>query len=230
MTAHRRSPLRRALIPMLLVALGSTAPQAAGQLAPSPSIPGLNALEVNISGGRTLYSRTAYCGFFDAFLNRYDLTISRGALGASVGIVLDYPWPLPPPDRVVHLDRGGAIQAMAEVYPLRVIPVAREVERWVRPFVAAGVVVSRDGEAHPAGTRRESPVYAVQGRTDPGVSFGANLRIPLGAGPLGVNVQLRRTTLFSVEGELVSAEGQTFNTDSQNLSWNEVRLGVSFRP
>lgn len=230
MNPHRPRPHRRALIPVLILAMGATALPAAGQIAPTPSIPGLGALEVNLSAGRTLYSRTAYCGFFHAFVNRYDLTLSRGALGASVGILLDYPWPLPPPDRLVHLDRGAAVQAMVELYPLTVFPGAREVERWVRPFVAGGVVVSRDGEAAAAGSRRPDPVFAVQGRTDPGVSLGANFRAPVGVGPLGVNVQVRRTTLFSVEGEFVSAQGERFTSDSRNLSWNEVRVGLSLRP
>jgi hypothetical protein len=188
--------------------------------------------DLRLSLGRTLYERTEYCGLYDGWLSTIELGLTRGWLGASVAIVEDYPWPLPPPDTQPQttIDRGRAYQVLGEVFPLAILG-DHPVSRWVQPFVAAGVQVSTDGESHPAGNERYGPVWAIQGRVDPAVGFGANVVIPVGDTGFGLVVQFRRTTLLDVESEAIGPdpEDDRWVFDSGNLSWNEVRAGVRLR-
>jgi hypothetical protein len=232
----RKSPrhARTLAAGMAALALSLTALPAEAQFFPGSRSPqaadGDVGFELQLLTGRSLYDRDFGCGFVTAFLNGYELTATLGGIGLSAAYVLDYPWPLPPPPPFVYRDRGGAVQAMVEVYPLRFLPQGSDLDRFVRPFLAGGVMVSRTGEAQAAGTRREEPVYAVQGSIHPGLSFGANFTYPLGDGPLAAVLQFRRTLLFDVAGDYVGPQGDQITTEGENLSWNDIRAGISFRP
>ena len=136
--------------------------------------------------GRTFYDRDPFCGLWDAYLSSVAFTATRGGLGVTAGLILDYPWPLPPPGGDIYLDRGPSLQAVVEVYPLHYLGAsASRVETFVRPFVGAGVQYTFDGEAFAAGTERPGPVYAVQGSLDPVIHLRRHLPGPhrrIGAG------------------------------------------------
>lgn len=215
------------LLGMLIPVQGPAAPVAAQTLPPQEAIrSGAPALQLHV--GRTFYDRDPFCGLWDAYLSSVAFTATRGGLGLTAGLILDYPWPLPPPGGEIYLDRGPALQAVLEVYPLHYLgdPGGR-LNTFIRPFVGAGVQASFDGESFEAGTERPGPVYAVQGSVDPLLIYGATLRAPIGDSGVGIVARFQGNTLLDVSGDYLTPGGETITTGGRNLNWAELRLGVS---
>ncbi len=178
--------------------------------------------------GRTFYDRDPFCGLYDLYLSSLGLTATRGGLGITTGLILDYPWPVPPPPGGIYLDRGPSLQAVVELYPLHYLGAsASRVETFVRPFVGAGVQYTFDGEAFAAGTERPGPVYAVQGSLDPVIIYGATFRAPIGDSGLGIIARVQGNSVLDVAGEYLTPQGETITTEGSNLNWTELRVGFS---
>lgn len=244
-TRHALSAASTGLAP--LPALVLTIGLASLALTASP----ITGQEVFFGTGSSLYETDEFCIDPDAALTDYQVGVSGDAFGASATYDSgSWPWPKPPgsgsggnqhlidpptvitqqqqQDTDIYMSRGSAIQAVAEVYPLGALPGLREatatLRRYVKPFIGVGFQVSRDGESS---TERTFDTYAVQGATEPLVAYGASLRVPLGDGGFGLQVQFRGTSLFSGGSDLEGPDGDTITTESETLTWATWLVGFS---
>lgn len=210
--------------------------------------PALPAQEFFVGGGASLYESSEYCLDSESTISDYHVGVGWDSWGASIAYDDgDWPWPKPPgggsgtgnqlgygstviaqqQEGTVFLSRGSSFQLVGEVYPLAALPVLREatasLRRYVKPFVGVGIQVSDDGEAS---TERAFPTYAVKGGTDPVIAYGASLRVPV-AGPIGLQLQLRGTSLFSGDVEFEGPSGERVSTDGETLTWWTWLVGFS---
>lgn len=193
---------------------------------------GSDAWSLLVSAGRAAYERDAFCIDTDNWFTGFRLTVERGAFGLSVASVSAYPWPLPPPFLVgeAFFDRGIAYQVGVQVDPLRLLGATRgAIGGFVTPFVGGGLQISRDGEAAPAGVNGDEPTVAVGGGTDPYVTYGARLDVPLGEGRFGVFGEVRGTSVFDGGKDFIGGTGEPLASESETLSWAEFSLGVRLR-
>jgi hypothetical protein len=223
---------------LALAGMGATAPDVAAQ-------------QVFLGAGSSLYETDAYCLDSSASLTDYHAGISGDSWGASATYDdADWPWPRPPgsgpggnteqarggPATVlakqlttpIYMTRGSSVQAVAELYPLGLLPGLREqtatLRRYLKPFIGVGVQISQDGEAS---SDREVPTYAVKGATDALVSYGASLRLPLQGDTFGLQVQFRATSLFSGGPDLEGPGGETISTESETVTWGTWLVGFT---
>lgn len=216
------------LLGMMLIPLPGGPGSLAAQTIPPQELVRTGAPGLQLHVGRTFYDRDPFCGLWDAYLSSVAFTATRGGLGVTAGLILDYPWPVPPPGGDIYLDRGPSLQAVVEVYPLHYLGAsASRVETFLRPFVGAGVQATFDGEAFEAGTERPGPVYAVQGSVDPVIVYGASFRAPIGDSRLGLIARFQGNTVLDVAGDYLTPGGETIATEGSNLTWTELRVGFS---
>lgn len=236
-TRHALPTSLGSAVVLAFASLGSTAPNIAAQ-------------QVFLGAGSSLYETDAFCLDSSATLTDYHVGVSGDSWGASATYDnADWPWPKPPtgpggnteqalggPETVlaqqlttpIYMTRGSSVQAVAELYPLGVLPGLREqtttLRRYLKPFIGVGLQISQDGEAS---TDREFPTYAVKGATDALVSYGASLRLPLQGDAFGLQVQFRATSLFSSGPDLEGPGGETISTESETVTWGTWLVGFT---
>lgn len=216
------------LLGMMFIPLPGLATPLAAQTIPPQEPIWTAAPSLQLHVGRTFYDRDPFCGLWEAYISSASLTATRGGLGVTAALILDYPWPVPPPGTDIYLDRGPSLQAVVEVYPLHYLGAsASRVETFIRPFVGAGVQASFDGESFEAGTERPGPVYAVQSSVDPVIVYGATFRAPIGDSGLGLIARVQGNTVLDVGGDYLTPGGETITTEGSNLNWTELRVGFS---
>lgn len=202
---------------------------------------------LSLSVGNALYSDDEFCLGSDAFITTYDASLDGSVFGASASYN-NSDWPWPPPgaggsggaggggaQQGNYLTHGDAFSAVAKLFPLTAIARAggadglRGIDQVVRPFVGVGVQISTDGEPAPAGGGRDLPTYGVRGQTNPLLTFGASLEVPMRASPLGLVVTYRHNVLFSGDFEIDTGDEQDLVISSENLDWGVLSVGVRIR-
>lgn len=174
--------------------------------------------------GNTASGDDPFCEDPTAAITMVAAGISTPLVGFSVEFNNgDYPWPPPNGFGGVFLTHGNAWNVMAEFNPVQLV--AREVSRYARPFVAAGLHHSTDGESRLDTGAGEA--WGVGGQTRPFVAFGANGILPIGS-RLGLTAGIRHTTVFFGDFELQTPAGtvQTHEGASRGSSSASVGLTV----
>jgi hypothetical protein len=171
----------------------------------------------------------------------------------------DWPWPRPPgssggggdallvpaafylgagaAQEQFYMTQGEALQATVEAYPLGILrrltgerPGALEtIDRFLVPYVGAGIHVSGDGETAEAGDGRDLPTFGLRGDGRPIVTYGARLFLPGRDQRIRLQLQYSGSTMFVDEFEAVSPGGETLRIESENLTWGNWSVGVSLR-
>lgn len=218
--------LRTILVAALVLGPLALSSPAAGQVAAG----GDDAVSVLLSAARAEYSRDFFCLDPLGWLTTFRLTAERGAFGVTAAYVGAYPWPIPPPPflQSAFIDRGPAVQLGAEVDPLRLLggEGTADLNRFLTPFVGAGLQISTDGEEALAGVNGPEPTVAILGGTDPFVSYGARVSVPLGEGRLGIFGEVRGTSVFDGGKDFVDLQGARVQSESATLTWAEFSLGI----
>lgn len=135
------------------------------------------------------------------------------------------------------LTHGNAVRIMAETFPVALLarlPGQRDgtlggINRYVRPFIGAGVQISGDGEAAPPGNGRESPTFGLEGSTNFIVSYGARLYLPARDLPIRAVLLYRGNTMFVSDVVYRTPDNGTLRGDGETLTWGEWGIGVSLR-
>lgn len=171
----------------------------------------------------------------------------------------DWPWPNPPGStgggggllvpvsynvaagaarqEQFYLRQGEAIQATVELYPLGILRrlsgerqgTLETIDRFLVPFVGAGVHYSGDGDTEEAGGSRNLPTYGLRSAARPIVTYGARLFLPGRDRRIRLQLQYNGSTMFVDEFEAVSPQGETLPIASENLTWGNWSVGVSLR-
>jgi hypothetical protein len=181
--------------------------------------------------GQGLYDSDPFCIDPDEFFSTFRFQYSRLRFGFSLSYENeDWPWP-PPPEHLRGIDHrhGAAFQAVAEIYPLGFLGLDQNrVAQLLRPFVGAGLHVSRDGRTSTNLGRGGAMEFGIQGRTDPLITAGASLTARPDFLPFGLQLQYRHNVLFGRNYEFAGPEGDVHRVEgSQTLSWGELTAGVS---
>lgn len=216
----------------VLLAMGAAVPTseaAAQEAAGSDGDP----VSVLVSGARAQYDRDPFCIDPTAWFTTFRLSVERGALGISAAYVAAYPWLVPPPPvrGAAFVDRGPAYQVGLHVDPLELIAGRRweSLGRFLTPFVGAGVQISTAGEAASPGVNGPEPTVALQGGTDPYVTYGARLTLPLTEGGLGIFGEVRGTSVFDGGKDVLDVAGERLESESATLTWAEFSVGIRLR-
>lgn len=136
------------------------------------------------------------------------------------------------------LANGRAIRIMAEAFPVALLArlpgqregALRDINRYVRPFVGAGVHISGDGTAAPAGTNgRDLPTFGLEGSTNLILSYGARAYLPGRDSRLRLVVTYRGNTMFMNDVVYRTPDNETLRRDGKTLTWGEWGVGVSVR-
>jgi hypothetical protein len=210
-------PLRSPLFTLLLggSALAGSAIPAAAQ-------------DLSFSAGQGLYAEDEECLESEAFLTSFQLGLSGDSYGFSASYEHeDWPWPDPPPELESAFTHGDAFTAQAELYPLAFVGVDQgRFRQFLRPFVAAGVHVSRDGE--PGRLPNGETIYGIRGGVDPIVSAGASAIFRPATLPVAIQVQYRHNVLFGSDFQFEDPAGVVFTAEgSETLSWGQLTAGIS---
>jgi hypothetical protein len=189
------------------------------------------AQQLYFGAGQGLYDSDPFCidpdELFSTFL--LQLSFDRWGLAASYENE-DWPWPDPPEHlRGIDHRHGGAITATAEIYPLAFFGLGENrVAQLFRPFVGAGLHVSRDGRTSTNQGRNGSMEFGIRGRTDPLLTAGASLIARPSFLPFGVEVKYRHKVLFGRDYEFVGPQGEVHAVPGRHtLTWGELTVGVS---
>jgi hypothetical protein len=133
--------------------------------------------------------------------------------------------------------QGDAFQASVDIF---VIGLARRIargdedgglariDRIVRPFVSAGVILTTDGDPAPAGDGRQLPTYGQEGYTAPTISYGARVYLPSRESRLGLLIQYRMTHAFVGDVNYVQPDGNTTPAGNETIDWGMLSVGLSF--
>lgn len=136
------------------------------------------------------------------------------------------------------LTNGDAVRIMAETFPIALLSrlpgqregVLSEINRYVRPFVGAGVYISGDGTTAPVGTNgRDSPTFGLEGSTSLILSYGARLYLPARDRRVRLVLLYRGNTMFISDVVYRTPDNGTLRGDGEALTWGEWGVGVSLR-
>jgi hypothetical protein len=217
------------LLRALLLAGLALAGSAASTQAQAPAQALLASRQLSLILGQSLASYHDDCDPPESFFTLVRGSLTGERFGVSVAHVHeDWPWP---PDEELQgeflLRHGDALQIVGEAYPLGFLGFGdTRVGRMVRPFVGAGVHVSRDADRTGGPTNRV--VYGVRGSVDPIAVVGASLFVRPATLPVTLHVQFRRTALFASDFELEGPGGTDIQLEGETLGWNDLSIGFSF--
>lgn len=135
------------------------------------------------------------------------------------------------------LTNGDAVRIMAETFPvafLSRLPGQREgtlgdINRYVRPFIGAGLHISGDGETAPPGNGRELPTFGLEGSTNFILSYGARVYLPGRDMPVRAVLSYRGNTMFVSDVVYRTPDNGTLRGDGETLTWGEWGIGLSLR-
>ena len=216
------------------------------------------AQDVSASFGSSFYDSDEFCLNSSAFITDFSVGVSGDMFGASAMYDnSDWPWPNPPgstgggglvipaayylgagaAQEQFYMTQGEALQATVEAYPLGILRrltgeregALETVDRFLVPFVGAGVHFSGDGETAEAGDGRNLPTYGLRSAARPIVTYGARLFLPGRDRKVRLLLQYNGSTMLVDEFEAVSPLGETLTIDSENLTWGNWSVGVSLR-
>jgi hypothetical protein len=157
--------------------------------------------------------------------------IAAGISWPVVGVTVeyndgDYPWPPPNGNAGVFLTHGSSWQAMAEFYPLALVASGSSISTYARPYVAAGLHLSSDGEAR--ADVGDGETWGVGGQTRPFVAAGVNGVLPLGA-RFGLTAGYRYTNVFFGDFDLITPDGPEVTVGGKSLNSSSVTVGLMLR-
>jgi hypothetical protein len=182
--------------------------------------------------GNASYAGDAFCLASPAFLTSFMAGISTGLVGFSAQYINnDWPWPdppppPPPPGGELFLVHGKGFQFQAELNPVDLV--RSNLDRYIRPFIAAGLHVSTDGDAS-AATATRGPTYGVKGQTKPYVAYGFNTFVPIGSARIAATAGYRGTTVFFGEFGYATPTGESVTTDGATLTSGVWTVGLAVR-
>jgi hypothetical protein len=205
---------------------------------------------LTLTTGSAVYSSDAFCLDSGAALTNFSAGIDGSVVGGEL-MFSNGAWPWPPPpgsggsfavfsgsglrQEENFLTHGNAIAGVIKVFPVAVIQrmgldgLLGNVDRYVRPYLAAGVHSSTDGETAPAGGGRDVPTYSVQGQTNFIFSYGASALLPGRDAKLGLVVEYRGSHLFAGDFDIETDEGTTQTIDGENLRFGAWSVGFRYR-
>lgn len=134
------------------------------------------------------------------------------------------------------LTNGDAVRIMAETFPVALLSrvpgqregVLRDINRFVRPFIGAGVYISGDGTTAPA-DGRDAPTFGLEGLTSVILSYGARAYLPGRDMPVRLVLLYRGNTMFVSDVSYRTPDGERIRGDGETLTWGEWAIGVSVR-
>jgi hypothetical protein len=226
-----------------------------GLCAAAGAAPAAAQLDVSLSGGSGIYASSVYCLDSGAFVTVIEFGLGGDLLGGSAAYSNgSWPW-MPPPgsgiagalysgvaapaaaQQPVFLTHGAAFRGMVEAYPIGFLARAsgrreggslRDFGQYVRPFIAAGLHVSRDGDPAPPGGGRNAETWGIKGAVSPLVSYGVRAFLPGRSSPVRIVVQYRGNTMFVSEVEYITPGGGTPpRRDGETVTWGEWGIGLS---
>ena len=211
--------------------------------------------QTSASGGANTYAGDEFCLNSTAALTVLELNHSGGVAGASATVMNeDAPWLrrpgsgngpggtaasatlLPAQQEDAYLTQGLAFQLTGELLPIgilrRVLALPEDggfarIERILRPYAGAGLIIITEGETREAGDGRDLPTYAMQRVTAPVLTYGARLFLSLPDRPIGLVVQYRGTSAFVRDGKYERPDGTTENVGDSTLSWGTFTVGLT---
>ena len=175
--------------------------------------------------GNATYDDDPFCEDPTALITMFSLGFSTPLIGVTAEYNSgDYPWPPPNESATgVFLTHGHALQVMAEFNPVHLI--SRGISEYARPYVAAGLHISSDGESRADTGAGEA--WGVGGQTKPFVAFGVNGILPVGP-RLGLTAGYRHTTVFFGDFDLITPGGPVQTVDGDSRSSSSVSVGLTF--
>lgn len=202
---------------------------------------------LTLSLGQAIYSSDEFCLDTEAFITDYQLGYEGSVVGAEVSYGRNWPWPpVGPPgggdgggeaghghQEERYLSRGDAFSAVVKLFPFGALGNRegglRSFDRIVRPFIAAGLHVSSDGEPAPPGDGRNLPTWGVGGQTAPLLAVGASLELPARDERFGVIITYRQNFLFAGDFEIDRGELPPETVAGETLDWGVLSAGVRIR-
>jgi hypothetical protein len=102
-------------------------------------------------------------------------------------------------------------------------------DRNLRPYLGAGVLLVTDGDPAPAGSGRDLPTFGLRSFVAPVVTYGARLYLPSRQSRLGLVLQYRGNSAFVTGAEYEEPDGSLVDVGDETLTWGTWSVGVSFR-
>lgn len=136
------------------------------------------------------------------------------------------------------LTNGDAVRILVETFPVALLSrlpgqgdgALGGINRYVRPFIGAGVHISGDGTAAPIGTNgRDHPTFGLEGSTSFVLSYGARVYLPGRNMPIRAVVLYRGNTMFVSDVVYRTPDNGTLRRDGETLTWGEWGIGLSLR-
>ena len=204
-----------------------------------------------LTAGSSVYSSDAFCLDSGAALTNFGAGVEGDLVGGEFSFINGaWPWPPPPgsggsfaafsgaqsfrqPEN--YLTHGNALSGLVKVFPVALVQrlgldgLLGSVDRYVRPYLGAGVHSSMDGEAAPAGDGRTLPTYSVQGQTNLIFSYGVSALLPGRDSRLGLVVDYRGSHLFAGDFDIETDDGETLTIEGDNLRYGAWGVGLRVR-